>query len=181
VPQPGHDATVGVLVALVAQDLNPAQDGLLDLVAYAEPLARREVSSPDSVDQSCGRADTRSKARADKIRVMTIRSADRAIAVRRLSVPKDQEPAVLSAAMQRGEVLRGDAERARQLGHEIVRWVAQDQESIAMCPPLPRPAIRPADAVPPVLEGAALDRVCPGLTRDAQSSPETRRAACGGR
>jgi len=36
------------------------------------------------------------------------------IAVRRLSIPKDQELAVLSAAMQRGELLRGVAERALQ-------------------------------------------------------------------
>ena len=41
---------------------------------------------------------------------------------------------MLSAAMQRGEALRGVAERARQLGQQIVRWVAHDQESIAMCP-----------------------------------------------
>ena len=89
---------------------------------YAELLARGEVSSPDGVDPEQWRAEIRSKARADKIRVMTLRSRDRAIAVRRLSIPKDQELAGLSAAMQRGEALRGVAERARQLGHEIVRW-----------------------------------------------------------
>jgi hypothetical protein len=69
--------------------------------------------------------DSREGARADKIRVMTIRSGDRAIAALRRTVPKDQELAVLSAALERGEVLRGVAERARLLGHEIVRWVAQ--------------------------------------------------------
>ena len=66
--------------------------------------------------------------------MITIRAGDRAIAARRRTVPKDQEFAVLSAALERGEVLRGVAERARQLGHEIVRWVAHDEESIAMCP-----------------------------------------------
>ena len=129
---------------------------------YAELLARGEVSSPDGVDPEQWRAEIRSKARADKIRVMTIRSGDRAIAVRRLSIPKDQELAVLSAAMQRGELLRGLAERARQLGHEIVRWVAHDQESIAMCPRCHARLYVRLDAVPPVVDGEALDHVCPG-------------------
>jgi len=70
---------------------------------YAELLRRGEVSSPEDVDPEQWRAEIRAKARADKIRVMTIRSGDRAIAVRRLSIPKDQELAVLSAAMERGE------------------------------------------------------------------------------
>ena len=69
------------------------------------------------------RAAIRAKARADKIRVITIRAGDRAIAARQRSVPKDQEFAVLTAAMKRGEVLRGAAERARALGHEIVSWL----------------------------------------------------------
>ena len=108
------------------------------------------------------RAEIRSKARADKIRVMTLRPGDRAIAVRRLSIPKDQELAVLSAAMQRGELLRGVAERARQLGHEIVRWVAHDQESIAMCPRCHARLYVRLDALPPVADGEALDHICPG-------------------
>lgn len=65
-------------------------------------MARGQVSSPDGVDPEPWRAEIRSKARADKIRVMTIRSGDQAIAVRRLGIPKDHELAVLSAAMQRG-------------------------------------------------------------------------------
>lgn len=48
---------------------------------------------------------------------MTIRSGDLAVAAVRRAVPTDQE----SAAMERGEVLRGAAERARRVGHEIVR------------------------------------------------------------
>ena len=74
---------------------------------YAELLRRGEVSSPEGVDPEQWRAEIRAKARADKIRVMTIRSGDRAIAALRRTVPKDQEFAVLSAAMERGEVLRG--------------------------------------------------------------------------
>lgn len=129
---------------------------------YAELLARGEVSSPDGVDPEKWRAEIRSKARADKIRVMTIRSGDRAIAVRRLSIPKDQELDVVSATMQRGEMLRGVAERARQLGHEIVRWVAHDQESIAICRRCQARLYVRLDAVPPVVDGEALDHVCPG-------------------
>lgn len=54
---------------------------------------------------------------------MTIRSGDRAVAAVRRAVPTDQEFAVLSAAMERGEVLRGccragtsDGARDRPLG-----------------------------------------------------------------
>jgi hypothetical protein len=65
---------------------------------YAELLRRGQVSSPEGVDPEQWRAEIRAKAPADKIRVFTIRSGDRAIAARRLSVPKDQEFAVLSAA-----------------------------------------------------------------------------------
>ena len=94
--------------------------------------------------------------------MITIRSGDRAIAVRRLSIPKDQELAVLSAAMQRGEALRGVAERARQLGHEIVRWVSHEQETIAMCPRCQARLYVRLDAVLPLVDGEALDHVCPG-------------------
>jgi hypothetical protein len=50
---------------------------------YAELLRRGEVSSPEGVDPELWRAEIRTKARADKIRVMTIRSGDRAIAALR--------------------------------------------------------------------------------------------------
>jgi hypothetical protein len=93
---------------------------------------------------------------------MTIRSGDRAIAALRRTVPKDQEFAVLSAAMQRGEVLRGAAERARLLGHEIVRWVAHDQESIAMCPRCQARIYVRLDSDAPVVDGEALEQICPG-------------------
>ncbi len=129
---------------------------------YGELLRRGQVTSPDGVDPEQWRAEIRAKARADKIRVFTIRSGDRAIAARRLSVPKDQELAVLTAAMERGEVLRGVAERARLLGHEIVRWVAHDEESIAMCPRCQARIYVRLDADPPVVDGEALDEVCPG-------------------
>lgn len=128
---------------------------------YAELLRRGQVSSPEGVDPEKWRAEIRAKARADKIRVFTIRSGDRAIAARRGTVPKDQEFALLSAALERGEVLRGVAEQARQLGHEIVRWVAHDEESIAMCPRCSARIYVRLDVDPPVVDGEALDELCP--------------------
>ena len=129
---------------------------------YAELLHRGEVSSPEGADPEQWRAEIRAKARADKIRVMTIRSGDRAIAALRRTVPKDQELAVLSAALERGEVLRGVAERVRLLGHEIVRWVAHDEESIAMCRRCQGRIHVRLDADPPVVDGDVLDEVCRG-------------------
>jgi hypothetical protein len=128
---------------------------------YAELLQRGQVSSPEGVDPELWRAEIRAKARADKIRVFTVRSGDRAIAGLRRTVPKDQEFAVLSAALERSEVLRGAAERARRLGHEIVRWVAHDEESIAMCPRCSAGIYVRLDADPPVVDGEAVQETCP--------------------
>jgi hypothetical protein len=74
---------------------------------YAEVLRRGQVTSPEGVDPEEWRAEIRAKARADKIRVFTIRSGDRAIAGLRRTVAKDQELAMLTAALERGEVLGG--------------------------------------------------------------------------
>ncbi|HWE11936.1 MAG TPA: hypothetical protein VG365_00415, partial [Solirubrobacteraceae bacterium] len=63
---------------------------------YAELLRRGQVSSPDGVDPEKWRAEIRANARADKVRVITIRDGDRAIAARQRSIPKDQELAELS-------------------------------------------------------------------------------------
>ena len=81
---------------------------------YAELLRRGQVSSPEGVDPEQWRAAIRAKARADKIRVITIRSGERAMAARQRRIPKDREFAELTAALERGEVLRGVAERARR-------------------------------------------------------------------
>jgi hypothetical protein len=129
---------------------------------YAELLRRGQVSSPEGVDAEQWRAEIRAKARVDRIRVITIRSGDRAIAALRRTVPKDQELAVLSAALERGEVLRSVAERARLLGHEIARWVAHDEESIAMCRRCQARIYVRLDVEPPLVDGEALDEVCPG-------------------
>jgi hypothetical protein len=100
---------------------------------YAELLRGGQVSSPDGVDADQWRAEIRAKARADKIRVITIRDGDRAIAARQQSIPKDQELAELTRELDRSVVLRGLAERARQFGHEIGSWLRHDEENIAVC------------------------------------------------
>ena len=127
---------------------------------YAELLRRGEVSSPEGVDPEAWRAEIRAKARADRIRVFTFRSGNRAIAGLRRIVAKDQELVELSAALERSEVLRGVAGRARQLGHEIVHWVAQDQESVAMCARCQARVYVRLGVDQPVVDGEALDRVC---------------------
>jgi hypothetical protein len=127
---------------------------------YAELLRRGDVSSLEGVDPEQWRAEIRAKARADKIRVFTIRSGDRAIAGLRRAVAKDQELAELSAALDRSEALGGVAGRARRLGHEIVHWVAHDQESIAMCARCQARIYVRFGVDPPVVDGEALDQVC---------------------
>jgi hypothetical protein len=50
---------------------------------------------------------------------------------------------------------------ARRLGHEVVRWVAHDQESIAMCPRCQARIYVRLDIDPPVVDGEALEEPCP--------------------
>lgn len=122
-------------------------------------MRRGQVSSADGVDPEDWRAEIRAKARADKIRVITIREGDRAIAGRQRSIPKDQELAELSRELDRTEVLRGLAERARQLGHEIDRWLRHDQENITFCTRCPARIYARFDAAT-VVDGEALDDAC---------------------
>ena len=107
-------------------------------------------------------AGGRAKARADKIRVITIRDGDRAIAARQRTVPKDQELAELTDAVERTEVLRGLAERARAVGHEIDRWLRHDEESIAFCARCPARVYVRFENATPVVDGEGLDEACPG-------------------
>ena len=129
---------------------------------YAELLRRGEVSSPEGVDPEAWRAEIRAKARADKVRVFTFRSGDRAIAGLRRVVAKDQEMVELSAVLKRTEILGGVAGRARLLGHEIVHWVAYDQESIAFCARCQARVYVRLGVDRPVVDGEALDRACTG-------------------
>ena len=108
---------------------------------YAELLARGEVSSADGVDPEQWRAEIRAKARADEIRVITPgrgtgRSRGAGLASPRTRSSK-RCPRRCSAAKRSAA-----AEQARQLGHEIVRWVASGEHRDV--PPLPRPAVCPA-------------------------------------
>ena len=127
---------------------------------YAELLRRGQVSSPDGVDADQWRAEIRAKARADKIRVITIRDGDCAIAMRQRSIPKDQELAELTRELDRSLVLQGLAERARQLGHEIGRWLRHDHENIAICTRCAARIYVQFDAAAPVVDGEALDGSC---------------------
>lgn len=127
---------------------------------YAELLRRGRVSSPDGVDPEQWRAEIRAKARADKIRVITIRAGDRAIATRQRSIPKDQELAELTRELDRGVALQGLSERARQLGHEIDRWLRHDQENIAICTRCSARIYASFDAATPIVDGEALEDTC---------------------
>lgn len=88
---------------------------------HAELLRRGRVSSPDGVEPQEWRAEIRAKARADKIRVITIRDGDRAIAARHWSIPKDQELAELADALERTEALRSVEAQAERLGMTPLR------------------------------------------------------------
>ena len=127
---------------------------------YAELLRRGQVSSPEGVDPEEWRAEIRAKARADKIRVITIREGDRAIAARQRKIPEDQELAELSRELERTEVLRGLSRRAWALGHRIDRWLRHDQESIAICTRCSARIYARFDVAPPVVDGEALDDAC---------------------
>lgn len=129
---------------------------------YAELLRHGRVTSPEGVDPEEWRAEIRAKARADKIRVVTIRSGDRAIAARYRKIPEDQELAELTVALEQSEVLRGLDRRAEQLGHEIGRWLRHDDEGIAMCARCPARIYVRFDGTTPVVDGEAIDDPCPG-------------------
>ena len=127
---------------------------------YAELLRRGLVSSPEGVDPEVWRAEIRAKARADKIRVNTVRDGERAMAFRQRKIPEDQELAELNREVARGQVLQGLAARARELGHEIRAWLRDDQESIASCTRCPARIYARFDAPTPVVDGEALQDRC---------------------
>jgi hypothetical protein len=97
---------------------------------YAELLRRGQVVSPPGVDIEAWRAEIRAKARADKIRVATIRRGDVvARAIRR----REYSDAEVRAELERGECMRRLGVQAHELGHELSPWLRQDDESIAFC------------------------------------------------
>jgi hypothetical protein len=127
---------------------------------YSELLRRGRVRSPEGVDPEQWRAEIRAKARADKIRVVTIRDGDRAIAARERKIPEDQELAELTVALEQGEVLGGLSRTAGRLGHEIPGWLRHDDEAIAMCARCPARIYVRFEAASPVVDGDALDDAC---------------------
>lgn len=127
---------------------------------YGELLHRGQVSSPEGVDPEEWRAEIRAKARADKIRVITFRRGDRAIAARDRKVPEDQELAELTLALEQADVLRGLDVRARRLGHELGRWLRHVDEGISMCTRCPARIYVRFDGTSYVVDGEAIDDPC---------------------
>jgi hypothetical protein len=128
---------------------------------YAELLRRGEVSSPEGVDPEAWRAEIRRQARQDKIRVMTCRvGEERAFAMLNRTVPDDQVFAVKQRALEQvvapGEV----RELSRVLGHELIGWLAHDDEFISFCE---RCGARIYTRLQPLRidDGEALSELCP--------------------
>jgi hypothetical protein len=96
---------------------------------YAELLRRGRVVSEPGVDIEAWRAEIRAKARADKIRVATVRDGDAAIAFWR----REHSDAEVLAELQRGRRLRELGADARGYGHELGPWLRQDDENVAFC------------------------------------------------
>jgi hypothetical protein len=93
---------------------------------YGELLRRGQVSSPDGVDPEQWRAQIRAQARRDRIRVLTFREGDRAIAARNRTA-SDQE---VRDELDRMQALGELAAAARALGHEPGPWLRSDEENI---------------------------------------------------
>jgi hypothetical protein len=96
---------------------------------YGELLHRGHVSSPKGVDPEQWRSQIRAQARRDKIRVVTFRDGDRAIAARNRTASDDE----LRCELDRMQALRQLAAAARALGHEPGSWLRSGEESVSFC------------------------------------------------
>jgi hypothetical protein len=96
---------------------------------YGELLTRGQASSPEGTDPQLWRAEIRAKARKDKIRVATHRDGGRAFAMRH----RHYTDAEVRAELERGWKLERLGDRARDLGHELVSWIRNDNESVTFC------------------------------------------------
>ena len=96
---------------------------------YTDGLRRGRVVSPAGVEIEAWRRELRAQARADKIRVATIRDGERAMALAR----REYTDAEVRGELERGERLRRLATQAREHGHELGPWLRQDDESITVC------------------------------------------------
>ncbi|MGO9899060.1 MAG: hypothetical protein ACLP0J_05075 [Solirubrobacteraceae bacterium] len=92
-------------------------------------MRRRPVSSPDGVDPEQWRAEIRAQARRDKIRVVTFRDGDRAIAARNRTASDHQVRDELDRMQTVGEL----AAAARAPGYEPGPWLRSDEENICLC------------------------------------------------
>ena len=100
---------------------------------YAELLRRGHVSSPDGVDPDEWREEIRRNARQDRIRVITSRVGDGAVAMLNRKIPDDRAMHAMRAALDRTTALGELEERSTELGHELSRWLGHHDESIAFC------------------------------------------------
>ena len=100
---------------------------------YAELLRRGHVSSPDGVDPDEWREEIRRNARQDRIRVITSRVGDGAVAMLNRKIPDDRAMDAMRAALDRTTALGELEERSAELGHELSRWQRHRDESIAFC------------------------------------------------
>lgn len=126
---------------------------------YAELLHRGQVTSPPGADPEEWRAGIRAQARKDKIRVMTMRDGDRAMAVRRRVLSAEREREELRYEFERHELLRSLKHAAEELGHAISVWVRNDQESITSCSRCGARIYVRVES-PPVTEGEAISEPC---------------------
>ena len=122
---------------------------------YAELLHRGQVTSPPGADPEEWRAGIRAQARKDKIRVMTMRDGDRAMAVCRRVLSAEREREELRYEFERHELLRSLKHAAEELGHAISVWVRNDQESITSCSRCGARIYVRVES-PPVTEGEAI-------------------------
>ena len=125
---------------------------------YGELLTRGQVSSPEGTDPELWRAEIRAKACKDKIRVATHREGDRAFAMRH----RNDSDAEVRAELERGWELEWLGERAHDLGHELVGWIRNDNESVTFCGRCDaRIYVHTGDVVP-VSDGEALTLIGAG-------------------
>jgi len=97
--------------------------------ATTASCCRGQVSSPDGVDPEAWRAEIRAQARRDKIRVLTSRDSDRAIA----ALNRATDDREIRDELERAHLLRQLATIARALGHEPGHWLRSDNESVCFC------------------------------------------------
>lgn len=127
---------------------------------YAELLRRGRVTSPGGVDPDQWRQDIRRQARQDKIRVITIRDGNRALATLNRKIPDDQAMAAMRQALDQTTLLGGLAELSAELGHQLSSWLGHHDESIASCQ-LCGARVYARHGTPAIQDGEGLTDTCP--------------------